>query len=70
MAGTRGAGRLVVGQALLPFKPYLFGDDLYVDDGRFIDGNFPPLDASLGQAKPGRLFITEDATIAGAGGDH
>lgn len=41
-------------------RPYLFSDDLYVDDGRFIDSTFPPLESSLGEAKAGRLFITQD----------
>ena len=40
-------------------RPYLFSDDLYVDDGRFIDSTFPPLESSLGEAKAGRLFITQ-----------
>lgn len=40
-------------------RPYLFSDDLYVDDGRFIDSTFPRLESSLGEAKAGRLFITQ-----------
>ena len=49
-----------MGLGLSRCRPYLFSDDLYVDDGRFIDSSFPPVDSSLGEAKPGRLFITQE----------
>lgn len=41
-------------------RPYLFGDH---DDGRFVDSYFPPVDSSLGHAKSGRLFITEELVL-------
>ncbi|CAK9114758.1 Calpain-1 catalytic subunit (Calcium-activated neutral proteinase 1) (CANP 1) (Calpain mu-type) (Calpain-1 large subunit) (Micromolar-calpain) (muCANP) [Durusdinium trenchii] len=49
-----------MGLGLSHCRAYLLNDDIYVDDGRFIDSTFPPVDSSLGDAKPGRLFISQE----------
>ena len=50
---------------LKEWKGSRFAEEFNLNDSRFIDVAFPPTPSSLGEAKPGKLFITQDLECRG-----